>query len=72
MGLVHAEGGCASVLAHLQVLQVTGQCEFKLSEAVFVCPQQEPELFEATFKEHLGLSRYLRPFPKVWAPGTAG
>lgn len=66
------ERGCTSVLAHLQILQVTGQRAFKLSEAVFVCPQQEAELFEATFKEHLGLSRYLRPFPTVLAPGTAG
>lgn len=68
------EGDHTSVLAHLQALQVTGQREFKLSEAVFVCPQQEAELFEATFKEHLGLSSagYLRPFPRVLAPGTAG
>lgn len=41
------------MLAHLQVLQVTGQREFKLSEAVFVCPRQEAELFEVTFKGHI-------------------
>lgn len=57
------EGGCTSVLAHLQVLQVTGQRELPLSEAVFVCPRQEAELFEDTFKGHLGLSSpgYLSP-----------